>query len=349
MAEIRPGTPALVEVENLHYAYRSHYALRGVSFRVQPRSIHGFVGPNGAGKTTMLKILATLLKPHHGRARLFGLDLVRDYKQVRRRIGFMPDHFSMYRQMTVSEYLDFFAAAYGLDLKQRDAVISDVLQLTDMEGRRDELIRGLSRGMQQRVNLARVLVHDPDLLLLDEPASGLDPRARIELMEILRELARMGKTVFVSSHILSELEEMCDSVTIVDRGAVRYSGSMAGLAQEARRLSADGHLQAYVLRLEEASEPAWLALSAIEGVLEVGAAPASGAGDEKTGSPSRAPQETPEAGPADYRIVFDPQRTGPNAVLTAAIGAGARVVSFTMDTLRLGQAFMQLTQPGVTE
>src|SRR6266571_1610868 len=131
--------------------------------------------------------------------------------------------------MTVFEYLDFFGAAYGLALGERDKIIGDVLALTDMAGRKDDLINGLSRGMQQRVSLARVLVHDPDLLLLDEPASGLDPRARIELMEILRELQRMGKTIFISSHILSELAELCDSVTIIDAGRIKFSGSMQTL------------------------------------------------------------------------------------------------------------------------
>src|SRR5690606_24211214 len=158
--------------------------------------------------------------------------------------GYMPDHFSMYRQMTVFEYLDFFAAAYGSPLAERNRIVSNLLSLTDMEGRKNDLIQGLSRGMQQRVGLARVLVNDPDLLLLDEPASGLDPRARIELMDILRELRRMGKTIFISSHILSELAELCDSVTIIDRGRIKYSGAMNDLlthgdANPVYRLSLD--------------------------------------------------------------------------------------------------------------
>src|SRR4029078_1536114 len=185
-----------------------------------PGPLHGFVGPNGAGKTTTLKIICTLLEPQAGTIRVFGEDITLAAREVRRRIGFMPDHFSMYRQMTVFEYLDFFGAAYGLTQVRRDKIIDDVLALTDMEGRKDDLIHGLSRGMQQRVSLARVLVHDPELLLLDEPASGLDPRARIELMEILEELRRLGKTIFISSHILSELAELFDSVTIIDRGIV---------------------------------------------------------------------------------------------------------------------------------
>ena len=175
----------------------------------------------------------------------------------------MPDHFSMYRQMTVFEYLDFFAAAYGLPVKQRNSVIFDVLTLTDMEGRRDDLISGLSRGMQQRVSLARVLVHDPDLLLLDEPASGLDPRARIELMEILRELRRMGKTVFISSHILSELAELCDSVTIIDRGQIKFSGPMDVLLEN------PDEQPVYNLRLDRPSESAMEQIKKIVGVTSV--------------------------------------------------------------------------------
>ncbi|MBV9127243.1 MAG: ABC transporter ATP-binding protein, partial [Verrucomicrobia bacterium] len=222
--------PPAVQIDNLWHIYARHQAVQGISFTVGRGSIHGFVGPNGAGKTTTLKILATLVPPQRGLVRIFGHDIARDYKTVRRLLGFMPDHFSMYRQMTVFEYLDFFAAAYGLHSAARDKTIADVLALTDMAGRRDDLIKGLSRGMQQRVSLARVLVHDPALLLLDEPASGLDPRARIELMEILRELRRLGKTIFISSHILSELATLCDHVTILDQGQVRYSGSMRDLA-----------------------------------------------------------------------------------------------------------------------
>ena len=226
-----PWTPQpIIDIRNLSHSYKTHQALSGVTFTVNPRSIHGFVGPNGAGKTTTLKILATLLKPQAGGAvGVFGLDIMLNRNAVRRKIGFMPDHFSMYRQMTVFEYLDFFGAAYGLGQAQRDKIIADVLALTDMAGRKDDLISGLSRGMQQRVSLARVLVHDPDLLLLDEPASGLDPRARIELMEILEELRRLGKTIFISSHILSELAMLCDHVTILDRGEVKYTGTMRGL------------------------------------------------------------------------------------------------------------------------
>jgi ABC-2 type transport system ATP-binding protein len=308
-----------IEISDLRHAYKRQQALLGVNFTVQRGSIHGFVGPNGAGKTTTLKILATLLKPQSGSVRVLGLDVVRDYKKVRRMIGFMPDHFSLYRQMTVQEYMDFFAAAYGMDAKERSRVVGDVLTLTDMEGRRNDLIKSLSRGMQQRISLARVLVHDPTLLLLDEPASGLDPRARIELMEILRELQRMGKTVFISSHILSELAMLCDSVTIFDRGTLRYSGSMSGLNQR------DGDTAEYQLSLAEEHADLEAALRKINGVALV----------------------VQLAGTCQYRIHFDKTQTNPTLLLRAMLDNGAQILGFQEVVRHLNQAFMDLTEPGV--
>jgi ABC-2 type transport system ATP-binding protein len=250
---------------------------------------------------------------------VFGLDVVAQYKQVRRKIGFMPDHFSLYRQMTVQEYLDFFAAAYGMNLAERTRVVGDVLALTDMEARRSDFIKGLSRGMQQRISLARVLVHDPNLLFLDEPASGLDPRARIELMEILQELRRMGKTIFISSHILSELALLCDSVTILDRGTVRYSGSMSGLNRN------DGETVDYLLSLVEDHPNVEAALQKVAGVLSVT-------------KPGKAPQ---------YRVSFHRKQTDPNTLLRAVLDSGAQILGFQEIVRQLNQAFMDLTEPGV--
>lgn len=314
--------PHVIDIRHLRHVYKNHVAVQNVSFTVSRQSIHGFVGPNGAGKTTTLKILATLLKPQHGSVGVFGADVVRHCNLVRRKIGYMPDHFSMYRQMTVFEYLDFFGAAYGMSQSQRDKTIADVLALTDMEGRRNDFIQGLSRGMQQRVSLARVLVHDPELLLLDEPASGLDPRARIELMEILQELRRLGKTVFISSHILSELAELCDAVTILDRGTVKYTGSMRGLIAND---SVDG---AYLLTLAAPHPPVVDALQALPGMRTV-----------------RAPTD----GIAEYSLSFDRDQLSPNAILSAAMGAGAQIVSFSEDVKHLNEAFMDLTEPGVRQ
>jgi ABC-2 type transport system ATP-binding protein len=316
MAEtIKPA----IEVKNLSHSFKTIKALDRMTFAVMPKSIHGFVGPNGAGKTTALKILATLLKPQSGKALVYGRDVVRDYKSVRTHLGFMPDHFSVYRQMTVFEYLDFFAAAYGMGLRKRDTVIKNVLTLTDMESWQDELIKRLSRGMQQRVSLARVLVHDPDLLLLDEPAAGLDPRARIELMEILRELARIGKTVFISSHILSELAMLCDSVTIIDRGVVKYSGSMKNLLTE------QGEICSYVLSLSCENEACEEALRKTEGVREV----------------------KKDEGEPRYTVIFNRSETSTGAILQAVLANGGEVVSFQEDIKHLNEAFMDLTEPGV--
>src|SRR5688572_18331405 len=284
-----PVEPDLViRIEDLTHNYKTHQALSNVSFGVQRKSIHGFVGPNGAGKTTTLKILATLLPPQRGRVEVFGHHVLRNRTEVRRKIGFMPDHFSMYRQMSVFEYLDFFGAAYGLAQAERDRIIGDVLALTDMDGRKNDLISGLSRGMQQRVSLARVLVHDPELLLLDEPASGLDPRARIELMEILEELRRLGKTIFISSHILSELATLCDHCTILDRGAVRYTGSIRGLMS-----SNDGDLLTYHLTLAAPHPATAEALSALPGMQRV--------------SP-------PLPAEPRYTLIFDRTRVAPNTI-----------------------------------
>ena len=311
----------VLDIRDLHHNFKKHKALNGVTFQVEKNSIHGFVGPNGAGKTTTLKIIATLLIPTSGQVNVFGYEVTRNYKEVRRRIGFMPDHFSMYRQMTVFEYLDFFAAAYGLETQERDRIIADVLALTDMDGRKDVLIKGLSRGMQQRVSLARVLVHDPELLLLDEPASGLDPRARIELMEILQELSRMGKTIFISSHILKELADLCDSVTILDRGQVKYSGSMGGLLCHDR----EGREKRYLVRLAELVDGLSDALSARDGVNEVVVNEAN----------------------SEYRIVVDGDQLGTNELLRMIMDGGGEIVSFREEIKHLDQAFMDLTEAGV--
>ena len=310
--------PAVV-LRGVQHSFRKFKALVDINFDVPSQSLHGFVGPNGAGKTTVLKLICTLLKPQTGKVEVFGRDVAIDYLAVRRRLGFMPDHFSMYRQMTVYEYLDFFAAAYGLPVETRTKVLDDVLELTDMSGKRTDLINGLSRGMQQRVGLARVLVNDPDILLLDEPASGLDPRARIELMDVLRALRSMGKTIIISSHILSELAELCDSVTVIDRGTIRYCGTMQELLD---------HRADYPTYRLTPSEP-------LNGLREkLG---------ESTGIISIEEVE----GSHDVRVAFDPEQIDSNGVLRAVMDAGITVTGFSRAQRHLNQAFMDLTEKGV--
>jgi ABC-2 type transport system ATP-binding protein len=313
------STQPVIDVDDVVHSFKGRRALDHVTFQVMPQSLHGFVGPNGAGKTTSLKVICTLLRPQFGVVKVFGHDVVDEQKLVRRKIGFMPDHFSTYRQMTVYEYLDFFAAAYGLSFAQRTRVIDEVLALTDMDGRKNDLISGLSRGMQQRTSLARVLVNDPDLLLLDEPASGLDPRARIELMEILKALRAMGKTIFISSHILSELAELCDAVTIIDRGKVKYSGTMHGLL-----LTSDEH-PAYRLTVSGEAN-GWIEpLQGLAGVLKV----------------------EPIEGRPEYRIEFDETQLDTNRLLQGIIGLNIPISAFAEDRRHLNEAFMDLTERGV--
>jgi ABC-2 type transport system ATP-binding protein len=221
----------MIETFGLTKYYGSLGALVNLSLKIEEGDIFGFIGPNGAGKTTTMRILATLLEPTSGRAEINGLDVATAGREVRRAVGYMPDFMGVYDDLKVYEYLEFFAAAFGLMRRKRRAVIDDVLELTDLTSKRAAAVDSLSRGMQQRLQLARVLIHDPKVLILDEPASGLDPRARIEIRELLRELKRMGKTIMISSHILSELEEMCDHVGIIEHGQLIFSGTMEEIRQ----------------------------------------------------------------------------------------------------------------------
>jgi ABC-2 type transport system ATP-binding protein len=216
-------TPML-RAEGLVKTYGRTRALNGLSLHVPRGSIYGFVGPNGAGKTTTLRILATLLAPEGGEAWVDGRLLTADPAAVRSKIGFMPDFFGVYDNLTVSEYLDFYAAAYGVPVAESRRTNAELLELVDLAPKRDDFVENLSRGMKQRLGLARCLVHNPQVLLLDEPASGMDPRARYEMREIVKELQRMGKTVLVSSHILLELAEMCSHIGIIQDGRLLREG-----------------------------------------------------------------------------------------------------------------------------
>lgn len=218
-----------VEAVNLTRVYGNITALNALNLSINRGDLFGFIGSNGAGKTTTLRILATFLAPSSGTARVLGHDVVSDADSVRHVIGYMPDFFGVYKDMEVTEYLDFFGACYKIPTAQREKTVNDVLELVGLTEKRGSIIGALSRGMQQRLGLARVLIHDPRVLLLDEPASGLDPRARIEMMAILQELQRMGKTIIISSHILSELQTLCNRVAIIEKGKLIYSGPVQGV------------------------------------------------------------------------------------------------------------------------
>jgi ABC-2 type transport system ATP-binding protein len=226
-----PPVPA-VQTVGLTRTFGSMTALSALDLTVMRGDLFGFIGSNGAGKTTTLRILATFLVPTSGQAVVLGHDVVKDADAVRHVIGYMPDFFGVYKDMEVTEYLDFFGACYKIPTAQREKTVNDVLELVGLSEKKGSLIGTLSRGMQQRLGLARVLIHDPQVLLLDEPASGLDPRARIEMMAILQELQRMGKTIIISSHILSELQTLCNRVAIIERGKLIYSGPVQGVRDQ---------------------------------------------------------------------------------------------------------------------
>jgi ABC-2 type transport system ATP-binding protein len=229
-----PARPPAIRTLGLTKRFGKLTALDDLSLELQSGDVFGFIGPNGAGKSTTMKILAGLLAPTSGTARVLEREVTTNGDFVRRNVGYMPDAFGVYEDLTVTEYLEFFASAYGIDRRRRHKIVGDVLELTDLVYKQDAFVDSLSRGMQQRLGLARVLVHDPPVLLLDEPASGLDPRARIEIRELLKELQRLGKTILVSSHILSELGEFCNKLGIIERGKLIVAGTVEELMKRAR-------------------------------------------------------------------------------------------------------------------
>lgn len=217
----------MIVTRDLTKMYGGLYALNRLNLNLDKGDVYGFIGPNGAGKTTTMRILATLLKPTYGEAEVCGYSIHSGAKEIRRLIGYMPDFFGVYDDMKVIEYLEFFAAAYRIKGPGRRKICEDVLELVDLTYKRDALVTSLSRGMTQRLGLARVLLHDPQVLLLDEPASGLDPRARIEIRGLLKELRAMGKTILVSSHILPELADICNKIGIIERGELLVNGAVS--------------------------------------------------------------------------------------------------------------------------
>ncbi len=257
----------MIEITKLTKRFGSLTAVDSLDLRIEAGDIFGFIGPNGAGKTTTMRILVTLMEPTSGAAFIDGLDVTKKGKDVRRRVGYMPDFMGVYDDLKVFEYLEFFAAAFGIEYRKRKAIVEGVLELTDLVSKQSAAVDSLSRGMQQRLGLARVLIHDPKVLILDEPASGLDPRARIEIRELLRELKRMGKTIMISSHILSELEEICDQVGIIEHGQLVFGGTIEEIRP---RLGLHSKVRVKVLDGDEQAIELLTALPQIESVESAG-------------------------------------------------------------------------------
>src|SRR6266571_8791355 len=217
----------MINIQHIYKRYRSVHALEDFSLEIPQRAIFGLIGPNGAGKTTLLRILGALIPPTTGQVWFGNEEVTQSPTMVQRKVGYMPDFFGVYSDLTSEEYLEFYAGIHGISRHRRSKIVSDLLELVDLTSKRDTLVETLSRGMQQRLCLARALIHDPDVLLLDEPASGLDPRARVEFRELLRTLQSMGKTILISSHILSELTDLCTHVGIVANGHMLREGPLA--------------------------------------------------------------------------------------------------------------------------
>ncbi len=304
----------VIKTVNLTKRYGTLVALANLNLEIQEGDCFGFIGPNGAGKTTTIKILATLLQPTWGEARVCDYVVGYQSRQIRPLIGYVPDYFGAYEDMLVQEYLEFFAAAYNINGINRNKVVSDVLELTDLAYKRDAPVDGLSRGMKQRLSIARTLLHDPKVLFLDEPAGNLDPRARIELRELLKTLRNMGKTILISSHILPELQDMCNIVGVIERGELIYSGPWVDLVKKVRtgtivQVSVASHQEQAAAVLSQ--DPAVENVTMTNGYIEVAL----------------------KAGISDYSFV--PQKL---------VGAGYRLTMLKEEEVNLETAFMRLTK-----
>lgn len=318
-------TELIIETKDLRKRFGKFDAVNGLSLAVPSGSIYGFVGPNGAGKTTTMRMLTTLTRPTAGEAWVAGHSVLREPRAVRRAIGYMPDEFGVYDDMRVWEYLDFFAACYDIPENNRKRLLDDLLELVDLTHRRDDMVDKLSRGMKQRLSLARTLAHDPQVLILDEPASGLDPRARVEIRELLVELAKMGKTIFFSSHILADVSEICTHIGIIEAGQMVAQGSM-----EEMRSQLMPHREILVtLRDEETAARAQMLLANFQGVL----------GIERL---------DPRAGRSRLRIDFTGDDEGVAAINQKLAGEGIAVLGFTEETKDLETMFMRVTKGVVT-
>ncbi|MFO0801548.1 MAG: ABC transporter ATP-binding protein [Gemmataceae bacterium] len=259
----------MIETNDLTKKYGELFALERLTIKLEQGDVYGFIGPNGSGKTTTMRILATLLNPSWGEASVCGYSIYTGSKEIRRAIGYMPDFFGVYDDMKVTEYLEFFAAAYRIQGPARRKKVDEVLELVDLTYKRDALVTSLSRGMTQRLGLARVLLHEPQVLLLDEPASGLDPRARIEMRKLIKRLRSMNKTIMLSSHILPELADICNKIGIIERGKLIFNGTV----DEAKRAVRQGYV--FLVSVGDRNEEAAKRLESFGEVGKVEVLPAS--------------------------------------------------------------------------
>ena len=308
----------MLDVQNLRKEYGELEAVKGISFTLKPGDIFGFIGSNGAGKTTTIRMLATLLEPTSGTATLNGVDILQDPMEIRRMLGYMPDFFGLYDDVKVFEYLDFFASLYEIPARKRALIINDVLGMTNLSGKRDAYVQSLSRGMQQRLCLARCLVHDPSLLLLDEPASGLDPRARAELKDLILELGRSGKIIVVSSHILPELADFCNTVGIIERGELLAFGPVDEI------VNSHGPVRVLDIRLIDGAPAGARLLAGMPGVMD-----AQPAGDE------------------EIKVDFDGDHFAQAELVRALVTNGLNVVSLREQRIDLEDVFLGLTKGAV--
>ena len=304
----------MIETKLLTKHYGNLTAVAQLDLSIQAGDIFGFIGPNGAGKTTTMRILATLLEPSGGSAFINGLDVRKKGKQVRRLVGYMPDFMGVYDDLKVFEYLEFFAAAFGIERKKRKAIVDGVLELTDLQSKQAFTVDSLSRGMQQRLGLARVLIHDPKVLILDEPASGLDPRARIEIRELLRELKKMGKTIMISSHILSELEEICDHVGIIENGQLVFSGTLDEIR---RRLGVHNKVRLRIAENHDRAIELLCALPQIDDVKRLG---------------------------EEISVIFKEGQSGDGLIARTLVQGGVDIIALVPERVKLDEAFLQLTK-----
>lgn len=310
----------IIEIQGLTKKYGDLTALEDLTLNIEEGEVFGFIGPNGAGKTTTMRILTTLLKPTDGKAWVAGESVIDNPRAVRRNIGYMPDFFGVYDDMKVWEYLDFFAACYDIPPSTRLGMVDDLLALVDLGHKKDAFVDSLSRGMKQRLCLARTLAHDPQVLILDEPASGLDPRARIEIRELLRELKLMGKTIFFSSHILSEVADICTSIAILEAGHLVAYGDMAEMK---RQLRAHRLIQLRVLDELTPVQEFLLRHEAVESIITT----------EEADIPSDA-----------LRFDFTGDDEQLSQLLASLIAHDFRVVGFQEETGDLEDVFLQVTK-----